>query len=87
MTNQHETEFEYEGDHGGMLVGVAVFQYETEKCFDKDIGGSDGVEVSSIELMHVRVDGMQVTRDQVEALMTVKGLREYESSAINAWDL
>ncbi len=89
----YTTEFEYEGDNGS-IAGVATLQYEINESLDSDIGGIDGREAENVELLFVAIDGLQLTRSQVEELMLTGALVNYEESIreeiqgqINAGDL
>ena len=77
----YTTEFEYEGDNGS-ITGVATLQYEINESRD------------NVELLFVAIDGLQLTRSQVEELMLTNALATYEESTreeiqeqINAGDL
>ena len=89
----YTTEFEYEGDNGS-ITGVATLQYEINESRDADIGGIDGREAENVELLFVAIDGLQLTRSQVEDFMLTNALATYEESIrekiqdqINAGDL
>lgn len=65
MTMQHEDrEAIFEGDEF-TLAGVATYDVEVSKCFDADIGGTDGLEVGNVELVDIRLDDLRLTREQV----------------------
>ena len=75
----YTTEFEYEGDNGS-IAGVATLQYEINESRDADIGGVDGREAENVELLFVAIDGLQLTRIQVEELMLTNALATYEEA-------
>ena len=62
------------------VTGVAVYTYDIDEFFDADIGGRDGREVTSVELVKVKLDGAHLTRDQIELIAGKDALLRIESS-------
>jgi len=54
----------FEGDNCS-LAGVATYDVTLSKAYDADIGGTDGIEVDSVELFELRLDGLKLSREQV----------------------
>jgi hypothetical protein len=59
---QDEAEF---GGTNGLVVGRAVYDCTIERDFSADIGGSDGLVCSNVELLRVEIDGLHLNRDQI----------------------
>lgn len=83
MTFTHETYAEYFGDDCS-ITGTAVYDVTAERFFDRDIGGSDGLEVTNCELLHVKLDGQKLSRDFIEAIIGKAQLLADESAAVSA---
>ena len=62
------------------LTGTAVYDVRVEYCFDKDIGGRDGYEVTWCELLHVRMDGETLSRDFIAAIIGKQSLALLETT-------
>lgn len=83
MTDYHtDPEAEFEGTRSS-LIGAAIYGYEIDECFDADIGGSDGPEVSGVELIRLELDGLTLTRDQLVEMMCESGVKSAEESVSN----
>lgn len=84
MTIRHkspDTEFFAEGCS---VAGTAHFIAETEMAFDADIGGRDGLEVTSCELLHVDMAGAKLDRDWLVKFIGEHGVAAYERDAMEA---
>ena len=55
---------EFAGDTGS-ITGTANYEVETASFFDRDCGGTDGLEVTHCELLFVQIDGLRLSRDQI----------------------
>ena len=62
------------------VTGVAVYTYDIDEFFDADIGGRDGREVFGVDLLKVKLDGVHLTRDQIELIVGKSALLRIESA-------
>lgn len=60
-----EPEFFLENDACAIIQGAGVFDVEIEESFDADIGGTDGFDVVSVELVCVDMGGLKLSRTQL----------------------
>lgn len=74
-----EFDAEFHGD-ACAVTGTAVYTFEKDECFDADHGGRDGVEISSVELLRVELDGTHLKRDQIEMIIGKSALTAIEDS-------
>ena len=74
-----ENEAVFSGDNCE-VTGVEVYTYDIEEFFDADIGGRDGREVTGAELLKVKLDGVHLTRDQIELIVGKDALLCIESA-------
>lgn len=70
----------FEGD-GSSITGVGLYEYETEAFYDRDIGGSDGLEVTRCELIGMQLDGLLLSRDQILQIATTSDVAAAENAA------
>ena len=75
----HDTDTTIDGTRCS-LTGEAVFSVSVDDFNDADIGGSDGAEVTGCELLRFELDGLHLTREQVELVLGRSGLRAWEDA-------
>ena len=82
MTDQYEFKDVEFGDIGQYITGVAVVDFDGAPYYDRDIGGSDGVEYSRAEISSFRIGSLTLSRDQVVAVATEAHVKQWEESAL-----
>ena len=68
------------------VTGEAVFTARLEHGLNSDVGGRDGWEVTICELARFELDGVHLTRDQVQSIMGKDALAGWEESTSNFID-
>lgn len=64
----YEAEHKFDGDNCS-VTGIAVFDCEVENELNSDVGGIDGLQVTTCEFVKVKLDGYAITRTGIEAII------------------
>lgn len=67
-------------DMDGCIDGVAKVEVEAERCFDRDIGGTDGIECSA-EIYSVRIGKFEIDRNQLCDAFGKSMVEDFEEKA------
>ena len=72
-------------DADALIGGMARVQIEAEHAMNGDIGGIDGFQVTSCELIDLRIGGLILTRAQLVAAFCDAAVTAFEEKQAEQW--